>query len=196
MTVVENGIYITRKGMKYLLIILFNIFAASSSLASNRLIISNDYNNDFPCSLKLNKEKKSALFIFDLNLDKKSIIIWNKKEIETNHLEHSWLVHIEGSNIDIGFYYFKHKGKKIKGTYNELFNMGQVSIFKSGNIVLGYDEPNQSTIQLIDGKVVLEINYFKTYNAFFEHDYKSANFWVLGSTMNSRRCKMVRPPIN
>ncbi len=177
--------------MRYLLTILLCITVTSNLQASSRFVISNNYTNDFSCSVKLNEEKKSALFEFNLNLDKSAIIEWNKEEIEINNLEYSWLVYIESSNSEIGYYYFKHKGKKIRGTYNELFNVGQISIFKDGNNIIDYDNPNKPTVKLIDGKIILEINYFKIYSTLFKKNSNRANFWILGSNINPSRCKTV-----
>jgi len=115
-------------------------------------------------------------------------IEWNKEGVEINSSEYSWLVYLEDNNIEVGFYYFKHKGKQNTGTYNDLFKEGQVSIFRN-QINISIDEPDKPTINLIDGDIVLKLEDRKLLDQLFNNRNKSVNFWILSNGNYPRVCK-------
>ncbi len=180
--------------MKYIILIFLYIININYSNASKRLIIPDDYNNDFSCSAKVDHDKSTASFLFELKLNKDSLITWNKKGLKINEAEYSWVIYFESSNIMFDFTNFKKYGKEKNATYNDLFKDGQVSLWRNGANILDYEEPNSPTVQIENGNIILTINNnIEIYKLLFDSKPKYANFWILGGNMNKKpyRCKTI-----
>jgi len=177
--------------MKYVALFYLYFFITSSSLANSRLVIPENIKNNFNCSAFINEKNSSAEFSFQLNIKENAVIKWNKENVETNIAEYSWVVYLEKSNAEIGYYYFKHEGKRNSGTYIDLFNSGQVSIFKNGyNMIDRYDE-NKPSIRIESGNIIIEVKGKSLYNTLINRRSKYANFWILENNKKPRVCKTI-----
>ena len=157
----------------------------------DRLVIMND-DYDFLCSATFEQSLGKATFLFhDVVPDEE--YRWNKSSVKDNMMEYGWEVYLEDISSDIGFSYYKGPFEEQRGPLDELFNKGQLSIFKHDGMmmnVVDQEKHNSLSITVINKDIRIEVLKEKNTENIFSDKSEYVNFWIFEASMSPKKCRV------
>jgi hypothetical protein len=170
---------------------------AQAVAAGNRLIVDADESSDFKCVATLGKDVAKFVFHNEVILHEDGFVA---NDNPNSAIEYSWLVYFDEKYIgekvvyqgfDIGVRYYTQDQAPRLSSLKEIINASDVHGFAYGNeyFIPIYFENDSLTVEVTNKDVVLLLRRSPSTSFFFDNPPKHANFWVIASKKNPRKCR-------
>lgn len=178
--------------MRLITILLFLSLSSIINAKGNRLVIEKGV-CDFHCSAVYDKNLGKIIFLFK-DVIARDEYTWNKNNIQHDMLEYGWLVYLEDKHSDIGFNYYRGPLQEHSGTLDQLFEVGQLSIFKhepDGAMVNIFDyESTGLSIYSVNNDIRIEVIKNTQTEYLFTDELGFVNFWKFEANSAPQKCKV------
>lgn len=180
--------------MRFLAFILL-MLSSQFVLSDNRLLITDNDDEDFSCLAEIKNNYAEFTFIDEAKRYKDGIT-WNSES--SSAIEHQWLVFFSNDKkqsgsageFDIGVRHFSRSGKKTHGALSDLFEISQTLGFNYGGdgmFLPIFLSKQDLTAAVQKENIVIRLN--NSSPVFFDIKSNSANFWVMVNGEEPRKCK-------